>query len=216
MSDFSGILQTKGKSYDVAIEFKPSVVSVSSRRFILEGRGIERLRLVFKDSDFHGLDIHKGWLQNFNIFFVSLLTFVFNGEAEELDLKVMYEFGRYIGGGIMNKEALKLGIILNGNEYSSSGSTPSFLAELRELENALKLQGNVNACFNCRLSGVNPFTEDYSGSILCFRAIKSTYYCIQDEGSYIEATDFSKRVYENFLCNEYERLTSEDKRFFDE
>jgi hypothetical protein len=111
----------------------------------------------------------------------------------------------------LNPEQLKVGLLLNGEDYLSEGKTGCFEGEILDLQGKLPSGMFMKACINCAFSDYSPYGHGLFGNMICFRANKRGYLALPlgkdfDKDDYFDVMDtVSEMVQETHLCPEFER-----------
>ena len=124
------------------------------------------------------------------------------------------KLGEPLSTGQMNREQLKIWLLVNGQTYSSSGNTGWFEGEMLELQGKLPPSVFMEACINCAFSDYSPYGHGLFGNMICFRANKAGYLNLPqgldfDKDDYFDVMDtVSEMVQETHLCPEFERCVA--------
>lgn len=190
----------------------------------------ETLTMVVREIQFRGNDFDRfepqcvsdsAQLASFTFLHGSLCFCVIEGDipipvvtpSGSVDglLTFELELGEPLPTGQMNRERLKLGLAVNGQNYSSEGKTGWFEGEMLDLQGRLPPGTFMKACINCAFSDYSPYGHGLFGNMICFRANKAGYLALPSgddfsKDAYFDVMDtVSDMVQETYLCPEFER-----------
>ena len=121
------------------------------------------------------------------------------------------ELGEPLPTGQMDRERLKVVLLVNGQVYSSEGKTGCFQGEMLNLQSKMPPGMSMKACINCAFSDYSPYGHGLFGNMICFRANKAGYLALPsgadfDKDAYFDVMDtVSEMVQETYCCPEFER-----------
>ena len=129
-------------------------------------------------------------------------------------LTFVLELGNPLPTGQIDRERLKLCLILNEQSYTSEGNTGWFEDEMLNLQSRLPPGIFMKVCINCAFSDYSPYGHGLFGNMICFRANKRGYLALPlgkdfDQVDYFEVmATVSEMVQETYLCPEFEKRVS--------
>jgi hypothetical protein len=121
------------------------------------------------------------------------------------------ELGEPLPTGQMDRERLKLTLVVKEDTYSSEGETGWFEDEMLDVQRKLPPGTFMKACINCSFSDYSPYGHGLFGNLICFRANKMGYLGLPsgkdfDKKNYFAVMEtVSDMVQETHLCPEFER-----------
>jgi hypothetical protein len=128
--------------------------------------------------------------------------------ADELaaSLGVELELGapRLLPRGGIDREVLRLELVVGDRRVRSSGTTGWFEDELVELARACP-DLHFKTCFGCGLSDYSPAGHGLFGGLMCFRDNKAAYRAVTTKCELFAIHDtFTEHVQETHVCPEWE------------
>ena len=126
-------------------------------------------------------------------------------------LRIELELGEPLPTGQMDRERLKLRLVVNEAMYFSDGKTGWFEGEMLDLQAKLPPGTFIKTCINCAFSDYSPYGHGLFGNMICFRANKEGYLALPSgeefsKDAYFDVMDtVSEMVQETYHCPEFER-----------
>ena len=108
--------------------------------------------------------------------------------------------------GAIDREDLHLVLQVDGQTFSSPGTSGRFEDELLGIQVQLPEGVFIKACINCLYSDYSPYGHGLFGGMMCFRNLKAEYLkvTIKDEFWSVHGRQ-DRLVQETYLCPEFER-----------
>lgn len=132
-----------------------------------------------------------------------------HGEPQQATLFVDLMLGDPRPNRGLEREDLNLKIVTDFGEYSSSGRWGVFEHELLEIQSQLPSGVYIRACINCLYSDYSPYGNGAFGGMMCFKNRKSEYLKVKSKLDFFSIHDqFERFVQETYLCGEFERRVS--------
>jgi hypothetical protein len=193
----------------------PLTIRNDGRELRASVRGVE-----FRGRDFDGLSpaegtpeeklasfiLHHGDLCACTIECDIPVPVVFAGEAREGTLHVSLELGEPRADGRLDRETLRLSLLVGGGLFEGSGRSGWFEDELLEIQAALPEGAYVKACINCAFSDYSPYGHGLFGWLACFRDNKDEYLSVRSKADLFRVWDtLTELVQETYLCAEFRR-----------
>ena len=116
------------------------------------------------------------------------------------------ELGEPLPTGQMDKEQLKLRLVVEARTYESTGKTGWFEGEMLDLQSQLPVGTFIKTCINCAFSDYSPYGHGLFGGLACFRENKQGYRAITNKYDLFKIWDtLTEFVQETYLCPDFER-----------
>jgi len=121
-------------------------------------------------------------------------------------LHVHLELGEPRANGGVDREDLKLGLVVAGQSFELSGQHGFFEDALNDIQAKLPAGAYMKCCFTCAFSDYSPAGQGLFGGLICFRYHKQEYRSFTGKPDFFHLIEKTKEiVQETYLCPEFEK-----------
>jgi hypothetical protein len=134
------------------------------------------------------------------------IAFVKANQTTQATLRMHLELGEPSANGGVDREELKLKLVIAEQPFESSGQHGFFEDALKDLQAKLPADAYLKCCFTCAFSDYSPAGQGLFGALICFRYHKQEYQSFTDKPAFFRLIEKTReRVQETYLCPEFEK-----------